>query len=102
MFLRGRAWIYSSLPCVGKPPMVVVMVQGAPCVIDRRSTVGCPICKTHGNSSHDKRSALMDESDEDRTYNSHRFKVNPLGTGTGSTLPRPDSFVRYRYVGFVP
>jgi hypothetical protein len=25
----GRVWIYSSLPCVGKPPMVVVTVQGA-------------------------------------------------------------------------
>ena len=28
--LRGRVWIYSSLPCMGKPPMVVVTVQGAP------------------------------------------------------------------------
>ena len=28
--IREQVWIYSSLPCIGKPPMVVVTVQGAP------------------------------------------------------------------------
>ena len=41
----GRVWIYSSLPSVGKPPMVVVTVQGAPMyrLLDLYSAFGKPV-----------------------------------------------------------
>ncbi len=32
------------------------------------SVLGTPDCKGHSNCSHDERSALVDESDDDRNY----------------------------------
>jgi hypothetical protein len=46
--LGGRVWIYSSLPCMGKLPMVVVTVQGAPVKVIIVSIAAESICKVNG------------------------------------------------------